>query len=169
MTQITGHGESCTGEHEENKPFESKFYDVTRGSWRFQKSLKPISGLKKAKCAYPSGRQVHAICTAYHGISDDVQSVTFVEARDVLRTRKALYSRGREGVAKHTLGEASTYVSTQLREYIERNMPDLATNDTIGVAASIYNAKGEKMMTYHLEARMAKTVRSPRSQTPADL
>jgi hypothetical protein len=79
-----------------------------------------------------------------------------------------LYSRGREGVPNRTLGQASTYVSVQLGEYMEKNMSELATKPEIGFSASIYNAKGEKMMTYHLKARMANTVRFPRSCWGAD-
>jgi hypothetical protein len=51
---------------------------------------------------------------------------------------------------------------------MEKNMSVLATKPEIEFSASIYNAKGEKMMTYHLKARMANTVRFPRSCWGAD-
>jgi hypothetical protein len=49
-----------------------------------------------------------------------------------------------------------------------RNMFKLATQKTIGFEASIFNAKGEKMMTFHLEAQMANMVRFPKRRWRAD-
>jgi hypothetical protein len=47
MTQITGHGKSCNGEYEENESFESKFYKVSHGPWRSQKSRVPVRVLNR--------------------------------------------------------------------------------------------------------------------------
>jgi hypothetical protein len=47
-------------------------------------------------------------------------------------------------------------------------MSRLEKQDAIDFEASVFNANGEKMMTCHLEARMAKTVRFPKCRSRAD-
>jgi chemotaxis response regulator CheB len=49
-----------------------------------------------------------------------------------------------------------------------RNMPKLETQEAIDFEASLTKANGTKMVTCHLEARMAKTVRFPKYRSRAD-